>query len=512
MNDLIDIIRSRALLEKSQRELNALKTDPAPYQRGDVRLYPTSLYTAEGALFCIASFPQEKFLCIAAAGRLPGQFDGPVTSAEGLRIMRAPLSPENAAALGELFPFTRPVSLRQKRTTIGCGDRLGLASAAHLRAVRRYEAYPVLAQQSIRELGYTGRDFAAVGADAAFLVFQEGYEGGWGADGDHLKTIADIDTALDAGFPMITLDLTEVLHPEAGDWKESRVEEEFAALPEAVRSHVLQVYADRRFSLKQHSIDFPAAEAMRCALMYHRAVDFASEADRHIRSRRGDQYDLEISIDETSSPTLPSHHLFIIRELMNRGVTVNSLAPRFVGDFQKAVDYIGDPEEFEHQFAVHCDIAAVHGGYKISVHSGSDKFTVYPAIGRHTGGRLHLKTAGTNWLQALHTIARAEPQLYRRLHKKAIESFPEALRSYHITADISDLPAADSLADEELERFLSTPAARQMLHITYGGILQDRSLWEELFRALRTHEELHYQLLERHISRHLEALGVKKRK
>jgi hypothetical protein len=511
MNDLIDIIRSHGLLEKSQEELNALKGSREPYRKGDVLLYAASLYTVSGALFCIAAFPEEKFLCIASAGTLPEGFTGRHTNAEGIHLLHAPLSPENAAALQRLFPFTAPVSLRKRRTTVGCGDRLGLASAGHLRAMRRFRASPVLAQQSIRELDYTGRSFAAVVADASFLVFQEGFEEGWGADGDHLKTIADIDAALQAGMPMITLDLTETLQPAAAEWDQERVEEEFAGLPEELRSHVMSVYADRRFTLLRQHIDFPAAEAMRCALMYRRALDFAAEADRHIRSRRGEHYDLEISIDETSSPTLPSHHLFIIRELLNRQVTVNSLAPRFVGDFQKAVDYIGDPEEFERQFAVHCDIAAAHGGYKISIHSGSDKFSVYPAIGRHTAGRLHLKTAGTNWLEAVHTIARAEPQLYRRLHERALASFPEALRSYHITADISGLPAADSLDDGELERFLSIPASRQMLHITYGGVLKDPELQRELFRALHRHEELHYRLLEEHLSRHLKRLGVERR-
>jgi hypothetical protein len=511
MKELIDLVRSRTLLQKGQKELDELKAPGELLFAGELRLYTTSLYRKGEALFCIAADRERKYLCIIAEGELPETFQGEITETAGLRLLAAPLSTENAKALQELFPFTAPVSLRERRTTIGCGDRLGLASAAHLRAVRQFEAFPVLAQQSIRELGYTGRDFARVVADAAFLVFQEGYEGGWGADGDHLKTIEDIDTALAAGMPMITLDLTEVLRPEAGDWDGATVETEFARLPQEVREHVQENYADQRFNLQQHEVSLSTEEARRCALMYWRALDFAAEVDRHLREHRGDQYDLEISIDETSSPTLPGHHLFIIRELAERGVTVNSLAPRFIGDFQKAVDYIGDPAEFERQFAVHCAIAAAHGGYKISIHSGSDKFTVYPTIGRHTEGRLHLKTAGTSWLEAVHTIARAEPQLYRRLHAKAADYFPEALASYHITADISRLPEPAELSDEELERYFSIPESRQMLHITYGGLLRDADLREPLFRALHTHEELHYHLLQSHFERHLDTLGVRRK-
>ncbi len=510
MEILIHFLRTHRLPEKSQRELDTLKERDEPLAEGNLRLYPASLYSKEGALYGIAADEQDKFLFIASSGRLPGGFQGEMHTGEGLQLLRAPLTKENAAALQETFPFTAPSSLREKRTTIGCGDRLGLATAAHLRAIRNFDAYPVLAQQSIRELGYTGRDFRQVVADAAFLVFQEGYEGAWGADGDHLKSIADIDTALEAGMPMITLDLTEVLQPEAADWDSSTVEEEFAKLPEEVQRHVRSRWAGRSFDLKRHTVQLSHTEAARCALMYWDALDLAAQVDRHLREQRGEQYDLEISIDETSSPTLPGHHLFIIRELQDREVTVNSLAPRFTGDFQKAVDYIGDLEEFERQFAVHCDIAASHGGYKISVHSGSDKFSVYPAIGTHTEGRLHLKTAGTSWLEAVHTLARAEPRLYRRLHKKAAAYFPEALKSYHITADIGTLPNVDELPDEELERYLSIPESRQMLHITYGGLLNDPELREPLFRALHTHEELHYELLQNHIEKHLETLGVRR--
>ena len=75
--------------------------------------------------------------------------------------------------------------------------------------------------------------------------------------------------------------------------------------------------------------------------MYNRAMDFAAEVDEYLKSRRGEEYDLEISIDETSAPTLPSHHLYIINELTYRNVKPNSVAPRFIGEFQKGIDYIG---------------------------------------------------------------------------------------------------------------------------------------------------------------------------
>jgi hypothetical protein len=345
-------------------------------------------------------------------------------------------------------------------------------------------------------------------ADASFLVFQEGYEGGYGADGDHLKSIRDIDTALDAGMPMITLDLTEVMAPAPADWNESQVDAAFARLDAGMRSHVAETWENRQFDLPGCRVTFSALEARRCFLMYGRALDFAGEVDRHLRKRRGSQYDLEISIDETTTPTLPAHHLFIASELQRRGVAATSIAPRFVGEFQKGIDYIGDTEEFERQFAVHCAIARARGGYKISVHSGSDKFSVYPAVGRHTGMRLHLKTAGTSWLQAVRVISRANPGLFRQMLARAVSCFPDAAKLYHVAADPAAIPPADGVPDGELEKYMDARDSRQLLHITYGGVLADPAIRTAFFDALRDNEELHYTTVEEHIEKHVRLLGV----
>ena len=124
-------------------------------------------------------------------------------------------SSENTACLMDLFPYTRPIPLRKYPITVGTGDRLGLATPGHLRAVRKFQVRPVLAQESVRENKQTGRNFFEVVRDAAWAVFQENYQEGYGADGDHLKAFDEIQEALDAGDSMITLDLTEKLNPSA---------------------------------------------------------------------------------------------------------------------------------------------------------------------------------------------------------------------------------------------------------------------------------------------------------
>jgi hypothetical protein len=189
-------------------------------------------------------------------------------------------------------------------------------------------------------------------------------------------------------------------------------------------------------------------------------------------------------------------------------VVLNSLAPRFVGDFQKGIDYIGDLKEFEKQFGAHCKLAQAYGNYKISVHSGSDKFSAFPIVGRLTECRLHLKTAGTSWLEAARTIACTEPALYRDLHKGAFDGLLQALKLYHITADFTKIPKLETLSDKQLPELMEMVEARQLIHITYGYLLNEKSLRPRFFAAMHQHEETYCQFLDRHFRRHFEALGI----
>jgi len=517
MKECVELVAREKLLEESQEALNARKE--ASLREGtnmigsaDAGIYIRSLYKRENVLYLIARTAKKKALLAIADQAVNFAFTGTSETHAGLSYQVVELTKENAPALHALFPFTKPVSLRDRRTTIGMGDRLGKATAGHIRAARKYQVAPVLAQQSIRELDFTDRDFAEVVADASFAVFEEGYEEGYGADGDHLKNFEAIDTALAEHMPMVTLDLTEVMKPDVADWAENKVEDAFNRLPDEFRDRVKRDFFDASFRCGEHTITIPASEAKLCAVMYGPALDFSEKVNRHVKKKTNDTYDLEISIDETTTPTLPEHHVFIARELQERGVMVNSLAPRFVGEFQKAIDYIGDIDEFERQFAVHCAIAREFGGYKISVHSGSDKFSVYPAVGKHTGHRLHLKTAGTSWLESIRVIARKAPDLYRTMHTKAIQFFPEALKYYRITADIETIPAPESVPDEKLESLLEIAECRQLLHVSYGGLLSDPAVRSDFFATLHREEESYYNIIEAHFDKHISLLGVPRKK
>jgi hypothetical protein len=203
----------------------------------------------------------------------------------------------------------------------------------------------------------------------------------------------------------------------------------------------------------------------------------------------------------------------VASELARRNVKFATIAPRFCGEFQKGVDYIGDLAQFEAELAVHAAIAR-HFGYKLSIHSGSDKFSVFGLIGRHTQGRFHVKTAGTNWLEAMRVAATADPALYRQVHAFALSAFPAATKYYHVTTNLANIPPLDMLADAELPRLFEQNDARQLVHITYGQILGAKdaagkplfAFADRLYKLWRENADLYAERLDAHIGKHLALL------
>ena len=116
-----------------------------------------------------------------------------------------------------------------------------------------------------------------------------------------------------------------------------------------------------------------------------------------------------------------------------------SFAPRFVGQFEKGVEFIGDLDALQRDFEIHAAIARALGPYKLSLHSGSDKYSTYPLIAEATKGLVHLKTAGTSWAEALRVIAHHDPDLMREVLALALDSFEANRKSYHLSCD----PSAD---------------------------------------------------------------------
>jgi hypothetical protein len=395
------------------------------------------------------------------------------------------------------------------------GDRLGIASPGHIDLIRNYDLFPVLAQQSIRELTLTGRTLSDVLDCATWAVFQEGYAPGFGADGDHVKTAAEVLMTLDSGYTMITLDCSEYIRGDVLSLDDDAVSELYNALPADKREQWEAEYLSGPIHIADGvEICFSKASLERNALVYGDAIVHAERVYRECIVPCGRGVEFELSIDETPTETLPESHYFAANELYKSGVVLTCLAPRFTGEFQKGIDYIGDIDTFEKGFIAHVNIAR-HFGYKISVHSGSDKFSVFPSIGKRANGEFHLKTAGTNWLEALRVIAKHDAPMFRQILAFALENLPEAKKYYHTTENTANIPPLNTLADEDLPGLLNQRDTRQVLHICYGVILSGgrdsgsaESFRERIYKCLRENDRAYREALREHIGLHLSKLGL----
>jgi len=416
-------------------------------------------------------------------------------------IFRCELTHKNACVLRKIFPWTAPVRGLRKPVSIGLGDRLGIATAGHIDLFEKNDVFPVFAQQSIRELNLTNRTYEDVLDAVTFAVFREGYKKGFGADGDHLKTAKDVEYALSLGFTMITLDCSDHI-------KNNVNADSVSALPKKY----IDKYLNKTFSIESVDLVFTEQELKQCAAIYTDAIAFAADIYNKFFASKKYEADFEISIDETISVTTPLQHFFTANELIDAGVSFATIAPRFCGEFQKGIDYIGDTIQFEKEITIHAAIAR-HFGYKLSIHSGSDKFSVFPVIGRVTQGQFHIKTAGTNWLEAMRVVAVTDPSLYREIHSYALTAFAEARKYYHVTTDLSKIPDIANVNDTELPALFENNDVRQLIHITYGLILNHKKntayvFKDRLYKLWRQNENLYRNALVKHIGRHLELLGV----
>jgi hypothetical protein len=430
-------------------------------------------------------------------------------------LFAGPLSRANLAALQRRFSFLLPKTVGIAGS-FGFGDRIGLATPGHVQAARSSRLVPFFPQQSIREMVRTERTPQGVMDDAVWGVFQAGWDGGFGSDADHLKTTADVDACVAAGYTMFTVD--------PGDHVDNRADAatsaELRALLDGVPWDSLQTswqatqgrYGGKTWSIEGGIVVTLSDDALaRAVVKYGRAVAHTAMMFRHLADRMGGRpFELEMSVDETDLPTTPEEHFFVALELQRLGVEWVSLAPRFVGSFQKGVDYIGDLAEFERSFAAHAAIARHVGPYKLSLHSGSDKFSIYGIAARHTNGLLHVKTAGTSYLEALRVIALREPGLFREILGFALGRFDHDRATYYMSPSLGKVPAPDDLADDELAGLLDQFDTRQVLHVTFGSVMtwKDGSNYrfrERLMQSLDTNEEGYYHSLESHFRRHLVA-------
>jgi tagaturonate epimerase len=425
-------------------------------------------------------------------------------------VLRAAFDAPNLAALRGALPNLRPVPLGPGASA-GFGDRLGLATPGHVDAMRATGAEgsvaAIYAQQSMRENARTGRTPIEVLDDATAGAFLAGWRHRVGADADHLKTEADVDLCLAAGYSMFTIDPGDHVVDAADDLQGGALREAFEGrVPwgalETSPSDLLQRLAERSLDLGDRALVLTPAALERAAVKYGAAVAHVARMVRHLRSQAGPETaEVEVSVDETATPTSLAEHAYLALELGRLGIDWVSLAPRFVGAFEKGVDYIGDLAALARDLQGHARVAEALGGYKLSLHSGSDKFAVYPIADQAAGGRVHLKTAGTSYLEALRVAGAAQPELFRSIVRLGLERFEHDVQSYHISGRPAGVPDPDALPATALLALLEQRDARQVLHVTFGSALQRYG--DDLRALLRGHESAYRAALRRHFERHL---------
>ena len=474
------------------------------------QLYPKSMVNYQNVEYGMARTPFGIQLVVLAPNHstVLEVFEGEASEYNQRTLFVGPQCARNAASLRAQLPWLQPKILGIN-TSMGMGDRLGIATPGHVRAVSEANGRisPIFAQQSIREMTRTGRTPQQVMDDVTWGVFEEGWQGGMGADADHLKNTNDIDACLAAGFTFFTFDpgsyVDNTSHTDDLNSLKDKAER-FPADMQLKETGLLGKIID----LEGIRIVLDEPTLLKALVKDGNAIAHVVTMYEHLQQAAENQpFEVEISMDETELPTSPAEHIYIASELQRLGVPWVSFAPRFVGRFEKGVDYIGDLYAFEADLTVHAAIARHYGPYKLSMHSGSDKFSIYPIFMEKTRGLAHVKTAGTSYLEGLRTIAEYDKDLIREIYSFALERFETDKQSYLSSAQITNAPRPDEIID--WPGLLNQFDAREILHVTYGSVLTEKMdgvgwrFYDRLMLLLKANREEYFHYLENHFRRHL---------
>jgi hypothetical protein len=375
--------------------------------------------------------------------------------------------------------------MRIEQFSIGVGDRFGKEGLAQLRALQKAEARGVSVvpvwNKSFREHSLIGTKPDDVRAEADEAVRAAGWKGAHYVDADHIgmKTVDGFIASSD----FFTLDVADFIGKPPAD--------------EAIASFVRDM-APFRGVLRVPGVDAPfeVTDAIleKIARQYAYAVSEAGRTYRHVAAAKGaDAFVTEVSVDEATDPQLPLELFFILGAIAREKIPVQTIAPKFSGKFLKGIDYVGDVGVFEREFEA--DLLVVQHArkvfglppsLKISVHTGSDKFSLYPIIGRALkkhGAGLHLKTAGTTWLEEIIGIALSGPRglaVAKRVYEQALARIDELCKPYATVVEIdrAKLPTAADVhgwsADQLVKRIRHDPRCaefsihvRQLMHVAF---------------------------------------------
>jgi len=391
--------------------------------------------------------------------------------------------------------------LTLERFSFGVGDRFAHQAKSQLHAFELLardgvEVVPVW-NKSNREHTFIGSEPQSVFDAAQSAVRDLGWNQGWHIDADHIR-LETVDRFM-ACSDFFTIDVADSIGKPAAD----------ADVQAFVQRHPELV---GRLSIPGVDVPFTttAADVQRVASKYLLAVQDAGKIYRHIAAAKGeDNFIAEVSMDETDAPQTPPELLIILAALADEKVRLQTIAPKFTGRFNKGVDYVGDLAQFEKEFLDDLAVIAhaiqqygLPANLKLSVHSGSDKFSIYPIIRRalqKTGAGLHVKTAGTTWLEELIGLAEAGGDglsLAKEIYAYALEHVDELCAPYASVIDIdrSKLPSVTEVAGWTGQHMASVlrhipghpqfnANVRQLLHVSFKIAAKAGSRYTDLLKA-----------------------------
>jgi hypothetical protein len=403
--------------------------------------------------------------------------------------------------------------------SMGVGDRFGLEGVAQLRAFqaakdRGVTITPVW-NKSNREHSLIGTRPREVRAEAEAAVKSCQWSGPYFVDADHIG-LATVDKFVGAS-DFFTIDVADSIGKTASDASIARYMAEMQRFPAVLRIPGIA-----------EPVTVDPASLQEIASKYLYAVEEAGRVYRHIVQEKGEgNFVTEVSFDEANTPQTPAELFFILAAAAREAIPAATVAPKFTGEFLKGIDYVGDIERFSREFEE--DLAVLEfakqtfslpASLKLSIHSGSDKFSLYPIMHRaikQAGAGLHLKTAGTTWLEEVIGLAAAGGEglaFVKALYRDAYGRYDEMAKPYLtvIAIDRQALPTpakVDSWSAQEYVETLEHNQAckrfnihfRQMVHISFRVAAEKRSQYLALLNANRSSIESHvsHNILKRHI-------------
>lgn len=387
--------------------------------------------------------------------------------------------------------------------TLGCGDRFGREGEAQLAAYVAAEKQGILVgpvwNKSHREHMTVHTDPSSVRLEADAAATKLEWEYPFYVDADHIS-LKNVDGFIEAS-DFFTLDVADYIGTTAD---RTDIDNFVAMMTDCVGDIKLPGFSE----LLTVSID----DLRAIAGNYLFAVQEAGRIYRHIAERKEGAFHVEVSMDETDDPQPPVELLFILAMIAEENIPIDTIAPKFSGRFNKGVDYVGDVEQFSTEFEL--DIAVLKlasekfglkKGLRLSVHSGSDKFAIYPAMNRiinKYGVGLHVKTAGTTWLEEVIGLAEAGGSgldVAKKIYAAAVNRYDELAAPYATVIDIDPekLPTIGTVNAWSSQDYVAAlrhdqacPAYnasfRQLIHVAYKVAYE---LGDEYMNVLEEHRE-----------------------